>query len=237
MKKKSLLFVSILISIFDFVPSNAGTVKFKHDSSTCFFVRGGDSGCPENGKSAQNSVPLSMNLRTNLLYDAALLPNIGMELHLGKNISVLAYCGYTRLRIPAKHHHWHIYGGEFEIRKYFGKRGTLAGHHLGIYGHIGFFDVAFNGRGAASERQINGGGISYGYSLPVTERLNIDFTVGLGANRGVLRHYDWSDKIQSHEWLYTDKSSLFSPDRVEVTLVWKIGCGTINMFRKKINNH
>lgn len=42
-----------------------------------------------------------------------------------------------------RHNYWRLYGGELEIRKYFGRRAAekpLTGHHLGLYGQLFTYD-------------------------------------------------------------------------------------------------
>ena len=59
-------------------------------------------------------------LKTNLLYDAALIPNIGLEVSLGKQWTVAADWFYTWFSSDSRHRYWQSYGGYLTVRRYFG---------------------------------------------------------------------------------------------------------------------
>lgn len=63
-----------------------------------------------------------MGLKTNLLYDALLVPNIGVELYLGKGWTVGGNWMYAWWNSNKRHNYWRLYGGELDVRKYFGRR-------------------------------------------------------------------------------------------------------------------
>lgn len=90
-----------------------------------------------------------------------------------------------------RHNYWRIYGGELDIRKYFGRRAQtkpLTGHHLGIYGQAFTYDFETGHKGYIGGKpggtlwdKLNYAiGVEYGYSLPISRRLNLDFTLGVG---------------------------------------------------------
>lgn len=60
-----------------------------------------------------------MGLKTNLLYDALLVPNIGVELYLGKGWAVGGNWMYAWWNSNKRHNYWRLYGGELDVRKYF----------------------------------------------------------------------------------------------------------------------
>ena len=62
-------------------------------------------------------------LKTNLLYDALLVPNIGIETSIGRGWTLGASGMLAWWSKDASHKYWRIYGGEMEIRKYFGRKG------------------------------------------------------------------------------------------------------------------
>ena len=81
--------------------------------------------------------PFCMAVKTNLLYDAVLIPDIGVEFCLGKNWSVAGNWMYAWWKSDRKHNYWRIYGGDVELRRWFGRRAVekpFSGHHVGLYG-------------------------------------------------------------------------------------------------------
>lgn len=172
--------------------------------------------------------PLYMAIKTNLLYDAAIIPNIGLEVSLGKQWSMAGNWFYTWFKNDHKKDYWRGYGGELEVRKWFGAKAQnkpLTGHHLGVYLQGLTYDVEFGNTGNLSDFSY-GAGISYGYSAPIARRLNLDFVIGVGYFGGEYKEYI---PIDSHYvWQATKNRHWFGPTKAEVTLVWLIGHGNYN---------
>ena len=121
-------------------------------------------------------------LKSNLLYDALLVPNLSLEASIGSGWTLGAGGMFAWWSKDAKHRYWRIYGGDLEIRKYFGtlsKSKPLQGHHLGIYGDFLTYDFEFGAKGYQS-KVTYAAGIKYGYSHPIANRLNLDFALGIG---------------------------------------------------------
>lgn len=181
--------------------------------------------------------PFYMALKTNLLYDAALVPNLGAEFYVGRGWSVGGSWMYAWWNSDRKHRYWRTYGGELDIRKYFGRRAgekPLTGHHLGLYGQMLTYDFETGGKGYMGGRPGGtlwdkmhwGVGLEYGYSLPVGRRLNLDFGIGVGYLGGEYREYTPQDG--HYLWQRTKKRHWFGPTKAEVSLVWLIGRGNYN---------
>ncbi len=186
--------------------------------------------------------PFYMDLRTNLIYDAMLVPNVGAEFHLAKNWTIMANVMYAWWHTDVTHYYWRIYGGDLTLRKYFGKLAKekpLQGHHLGAYAQLFTYDVEWGGRGYMGGKP--GGDIwdrhnyifalEYGFSLPVAKRLNIDFSLGAGYHGGTYHeylpiddHYVWQATKQRHYWGVT---------KAEISLAWLIGHDNVNKEREK----
>lgn len=181
--------------------------------------------------------PFCMALKTNLFYDAALVPNIGAEFHLGRGWSVGASWMYAWWKSDRRHNYWRTYGGELDVRKYFGRRAgdkPLTGHHIGLYLQALTYDFELGGKGYLGgkpggtllDKASYGAGIEYGYSLPVTRRLNLDFGIGVGYLGGEYMVYDPADT--HYVWKQTRQRHWFGPTKAEVSLVWLLGRGNYN---------
>ena len=68
--------------------------------------------------------PFYMAVKTNMLYDVLVVPNIGVEFYLGKNWSVSGNWMYGWWDKSSKHRYWRVYGGDIAIRKWLGKKAT-----------------------------------------------------------------------------------------------------------------
>lgn len=173
--------------------------------------------------------PFYVGVKTNLLYDAAVVPNLSVEVYLRKGWSVAANWMYTWIKNDHKHRYWRIYGGEAECNRWLGKRrggSQLSGHHLGVYGQLVTYDVEWGTRGYLGDKWTYGGGLTYGYSLPLRKRLNLDFALAVGYLGGTYKEYL---PIDGHYvWQKTRKLRWFGPTRLAVQLVWLLGRGNRN---------
>lgn len=168
-------------------------------------------------------------LKTNMLYDAMLIPNIGVEVAFADWWSVTANWMYAWWSKNTSHRYWRTYGGNIEVRRWFGNAAAekpLTGHHVGIYGQMLTYDIEFGGRGYQGGKWTWATGVSYGYSLPITRHLNIDFNIGIGYLQGTYHKYDPQDG--HYVWKSTHKRHWFGPTNAEVSLVWLFGTGNVN---------
>lgn len=178
-----------------------------------------------------------MAVRSNLLEDILLVPNIGIEFYLGRQWSIGANWKYAWWHNDRKHDYWRVYGGDLNVRKYFGskaKEKPLQGHHIGIYAQVATYDFELGGKGIMGgvpggnifDKFHYGGGIEYGYSVPVARRLNLDFTIGLGYLGGEYREYVPMDEC--YVWQATKHRHYWGPTKAEISLVWLLGRGNVN---------
>ena len=178
-----------------------------------------------------------MALKTNMLYDALLVPNVGAEFYVGGGWTVGGGWMYAWWKKGDAHRYWRIYGGELAVRRYFGRRAAekpLTGHHAGVYGQMLTYDFQNGGRGYMGgvpggtlfEKANYAAGLEYGYSLPVGRRLNIDFTIGVGYMWGRYMEYRRIDDCDV--WQSTRRRRWFGPTKAEISLVWLLGRDNYN---------
>lgn len=165
-------------------------------------------------------------LRTNILYDAVVIPNIGLEVGLPKQFTIGADWFGTWISSDKHHFYWQGYGGYLTLRYYFGKDADVhpfTGHHVGVYGSLLTYDVEFGGKGYQAASPGFGGGIEYGYSLPIGHHLCFDFNIGLGYQGGEYKTYrPTNDGTGHYEWLATYRRHWWGPTKAEVSLKWLI---------------
>ncbi|MDE6536212.1 MAG: DUF3575 domain-containing protein [Muribaculaceae bacterium] len=181
--------------------------------------------------------PFYMALKTNMLFDAALIPNLGAEFYVGRNWSVTANWAYAWWDKNSTHRYWRYYGGDIGVRRWFGRaaeRKPLTGHHLGLSAGVFTFDFEMGGRGYMGgkpgrtlwDRCLMTSALEYGYSLPVSRRLNIDFSIGVGYAGGKIVEY--TPREGKYIWEKTKRVNWFGPTKAEISLVWLIGRGNVN---------
>lgn len=169
-------------------------------------------------------LPFYAALKTNMIYDAALIPNVGIDVYMGGNWSVTVNWEYAWWKNDNSHWYWRVYGGDIEMRKWFGKKAQekpLTGHHIGPYFQLVTYDFELGHRGYQGRRWTKAAGIAYGYSLPIKARLNLDFTLGLGYHWG--QFYEYKPIDTHYVWQKTRRRKAITPTKIEVSLVWLIG--------------
>lgn len=174
-------------------------------------------------------IPFYMGIKTNLLYDAFLIPNIGVDVYMGRNWSAVINWEYAWWKSDRIHWYWRCYGGDIELRWWFGKLAhekPLTGHHIAPYFQLVTYDFELGHRGFQARRWTKAAGISYGYTLPIKRRLNLEFEVGLGYAWG--HFYEYKPIDDHYVWQATTRRRYVGPTKLEVSLVWLIGHGNYN---------
>lgn len=179
--------------------------------------------------------PFAMALKSDVVKDLALLPNAGAEFGICNGWSAGFDAVYMRIMNHGRNRHWRYEGATLYARKWFGNRWggrPLSGHHAGVYGQVAVWQFAFGGRngylsgnpGQGLDGHPNWGvGVEYGYSFPLSSRLNLDLTAGAGYIGGYCQKY--SNRDGKYCWEKTKRIHYWGLTRIEVSLAWLIGGG------------
>ncbi len=162
-------------------------------------------------------------LKTNVLYDGAMTPNIGAEMAINDTWSVAANWIFAWWSNNHKHRFWRINVAEVEGRYWLGNRSNynfLEGQHLGYYFICGKYDFERGHRGYQSDFSINTG-ISYGYALKIANSWYIDFVLGIGYVGG--RNKKYVPRGNAYCLVKRNTLSYFGPSKAEISIVWHIG--------------
>jgi len=168
-------------------------------------------------------------IRTNTLYDALLIPNIGAELQMKNGWAIQLDWLYTWFSSDNRHRYWQAYGGYLTVKKYFEfldwvSDVPLVGHHIGFYLTGLTYDLEWGGKGYEASKFGFGGGVEYGYSWRIGRSMKMDFSIGLGFQDGEYKEYEPSnDKYNHYVWLATKKRHWWGPTKLELTLAWFLG--------------
>ena len=159
-------------------------------------------------------------LKTNVLYDLMMIPNIGFEMALPGSYSVGIDGGYgwwgNEMSYPVR-----SYSVELQGRKYFGsqwKKALMSGHHAGVYAQIGGFRFDNNSTVRESDGLCYGGGLSYGYKLGINRRLFLDLTIYVGYLHGEYYKETYNNKKVIRE--PNKKLNWIGPTKAEIALNW-----------------
>lgn len=163
--------------------------------------------------------------KTNLLGDLVTAVNFGLELPLGKNLSANAHFMFPWWTAGPYGNKYalQMLNSEGELRWWFAPgEQVLQGHYLALQGSGGKFDIQW-GRDFGCYQCYNWGvGLSYGYSMSLSEHWNLEFAFSLGYMAIDYQHYvpspDWSILIRDDAKVGT--LHYFGPTSLKVSLVY-----------------
>ena len=179
-----------------------------------------------------DSKPFRLAIKSNLLLDAIAVPNAGVEVALYRGWTIGGSYAHVWWRDKERTRWYRFEGFEAEIRLYINRQGRpFRGHHVGLHGQLMTWDITINGRGYLAGRWATGGGISYGYALPVGRRINLDLEIGAGFLGGDLHEYRPTDGHRV--WQRTRPIRWVGPTRAGVSLQWLLGKDNFNERRNE----
>jgi len=116
-------------------------------------------------------------IKTNAAYLAAGVTNIGAEMAVSPNWSIDLPIVYSPYTLARKYRMRFLYA-QPEARYWLDR--PFTGHFFGLHANVGVANVSFNDSRYQTPNGFYGGGISYGFSLPIARRWSMEFTLGLG---------------------------------------------------------
>ena len=163
--------------------------------------------------------------KTNLLGDLVTAVNFGLELPLGKNLSANAHFMFPWWTAGPYGNKYalQMLNAEGELRWWFAPgEQVLQGHYLALQGNGGKFDIQW-GRDFGCYQCYNWGvGLSYGYSMSLSEHWNLEFALSVGYMAIDYQHYvpspDWSILVRDDAKVGT--LHYFGPTSLKVSLVY-----------------
>ncbi|MDD3038677.1 DUF3575 domain-containing protein [Bacteroides sp.] len=163
--------------------------------------------------------------KTNLLFDALLLPNIEVEVPIGNRWSVAGEWIFPWWLSKDNSRALQVQSGNIEGRYWLGRRTNrkqLTGHFVGLYGGGGYYDLENKSSGYQGEFYI-AAGVSYGYGLRLSKHFNMEFSIGIGYLHTKYRHYHGEQNNTVLMWQNDGRYTWVGPTKAKVSLVWLIG--------------
>ena len=196
------------------------------ETDTLTFLQSGKTMYPQRNPVAASCRrrPL-LALKTNLLFDAALMPNVEIEVPVGKRWSVNGEYAFPWWQFDRGKYCMQVLMGGLEGRYWLGSRKSredrevLTGHFLGLYAGGGKYDLQWGEKGYQGEFFI-AAGVSYGWATRIARHLHLEFIIGIGLLRTDYRHYHARDNYQTLLWQENGKYTWFGPTKAKISLVW-----------------
>lgn len=164
---------------------------------------------------------LRVHLKTNLLYDLALMPNLQVELPLGAGFSVNGTWIMPWWNAPKKPLYLQQHTGELELRYWWKKKTNFRNYMNGWFGGLfagkGTFDFIDGERGYRGENYWMAG-LSLGYTHKIASGLGLEYVLGLGYMQMNYRQFDYIDNC--YYWKSDSKLNWVGPVKAAVNLIW-----------------
>ena len=165
-------------------------------------------------------------IKTNLLYDAATIANIGIEIPIRERWSL----GFDVLcpwwKDESKHHYLQMLHGSMDAKYWFGNRDDklqLTGWFAGATFGGGMYDLKFDNEIGIQGEVMDAGIIAgYAHTINKSNTLRLEYALGLGYLKSNYRKYYWDKYDYSlvapspQSWDY----SFAGPIRAQISLVY-----------------
>ncbi len=169
-------------------------------------------------------------LKTNLLYDAALMPNLEIECMFNHRWSMLVEGNVAWWKNDPKHKYYQIMMISPEVRRWFFTKDYWHGMYVGIFAGGGMYDLENGGTGYRGEGGMVG--LSVGYMWPITRYLSLE--AGLGAGYMFTRYKEYVPHDGHYLYLRTKDLNYFGPLKAKLSIAWRFN--DINKS-KKVKEH
>lgn len=171
-----------------------------------------------------------LGLRTNLLYDVAAVPNLGIEINMGRGWMVNLDGYYADWHNTARSRYWRVQGAELAARKYL-RAASPSKWYLEVYTQLFRYNICLGHEGQLSshsgarffDKPTLGAGVAAGWSLRLANCWRMDFALGAGYVSGQYQTYRPTDGHLL--WQSTRSRHYFGLSKAEITLVWMFGKG------------
>lgn len=170
--------------------------------------------------------------KTNLLFDAATLLNVELEVPIGDRWSVAGewifpWWVWDNGKANSKRNRIQLLNGNIEGRYWFGdreNRPVLTGWNLGLYAGGGKYDFERHKKGYQGEFFI-AAGLSGGYAHTINKKgnLRMEYTLGIGYLKTDYRYYEalfGMDELWHPIRTLNGNYTWFGPTRARVSFVW-----------------
>lgn len=163
-------------------------------------------------------------IKTNMLYDAVLMPSLEVEYRIADRWTVQLEGDIAWWKNDGKHRYYQVATISSEGRWWFGqKKGSpWHGHYIGVFGGFTWYDLENKARGYQGEAGMVG--VSYGYMFPIGKRLSLEAGIGVGYLHSKYEEYLPVAYMGGTHYVYQQTSRLdyFGPLKLKLSLVWRL---------------
>lgn len=173
----------------------------------------------ENDAQETDSEPIHrLAVKTNMIYDALLMPNLELEYRIDDRWSVALEADVAWWHNNRRHKYYQIAMMAPEGRYWFKSYKPWHGHYVGLFAGGGKYDLENGARGYKGEGFLTGA--SYGFMFPIARNLSLEAEVGIGY---LYTRYSEYLPLDGH-YLFQKRSrtNYFGPLKVKFSIVWRL---------------
>lgn len=165
-------------------------------------------------------------LKTNLLYYAALMPNIELQWRVDRMWTLSLEGNVAWWDKASQHKYYQAAMISPEVRRWISPRGEWHGMYVGVFGSGAWYDLENGGMGYRGEAGM--AGLSFGYMWPIGRRLSLE--AGLGAGYMYTRYKEYVPYDGHYLYQRTKDMNYFGPLKLKFVLSWRFN--DINKSKK-----
>ncbi len=158
-------------------------------------------------------------LKTNLLYDALLMPSLEFEWRINNKWSVAIESDLAWWKNDPKHKYYQIMYIQTEVKWWLLSKGPWHGMYAGAFAGGGKYDLENGKKGYKGEGAITG--LSVGYMWPIARNLSLEAAIGVGYMYTRYKEYRPYDGHYLYE--RTATTNYFGPLKAKFAFVWRFG--------------
>lgn len=156
-------------------------------------------------------------LKTNLLYYAALMPNLEFQWRINSLWSLSLEANIAWWKNASRHKYYQLFMISPEVRRFVIPKGEWHGMYVGAFAGAGHYDLENGHTGYKGEGAM--AGLSAGYIWPVSRNLSLEAEIGAGYLYSKYKEYKPFDG--HYIYLRSKNLSYFGPLKLKFSLVWR----------------
>ncbi|MDR1055163.1 MAG: DUF3575 domain-containing protein [Prevotellaceae bacterium] len=169
------------------------------------------------------------SVKTNVLYVLLITPNIEGEYLWNKRYSLNVEAQYAKWSVSSGAKNYALWSVSPEMRYWLQADGNYTGHYLGMYGHVGQYDIKLskNRDKNGTQGDIWGLGFSYGYVFDInnhfgtTDMVYLELGLAIGYVYSPYKEYT---KVESYFCeVNSGYKNYIGPTKIKASLIFKFG--------------
>lgn len=156
-------------------------------------------------------------LKTNMLYDVALMPNLELEWRINNQWSLAVEGDIAWWKKDSKHKYYQIAMVSSEVRRWFKLRNPWHGMYVGLFAGVGKYDLENGKNGYMGEGCMTGG--AFGYMWPIGRNLSLE--TGIGAGYMYTRYKEYKPLDGHYLYQRTKSLNYFGPLKLKFSIAWR----------------